>query len=117
MALRPACLAAARGILPLPQNDLFEVLVLMAVSEDKELSENAANTLSNMDESVFETSVRSEEIAESVLSYIAHRDGFARPIYEGRLVNPKTPVSVVETLASPRLAVTFWNSSHKTSSF
>jgi hypothetical protein len=92
-------MAAARGILPLPQNDLFEVLVLMAGSDDKELSENAANTLSNMDESVFETSVRSEEIAESVLLYIAHRDGFARPIYEGLLVNPKTPVSVVETLA------------------
>ena len=98
-APRPACVAAARGILPLPQNDLFEVLVLMAGSADKELSENAANTLSNMDESVFETSVRSEKIADSVLSYIAHRDGFARPIYEGLLVNPKTPVSVVETLA------------------
>ena len=98
-APRPACVAAARGILPLPQNDLFEVLVLMAQSDDKELSENAANTLSNMDERVFETSVRSEEVAESVLSYIAHRDGLGRPIYEGMLVNPKTPVSVVETLA------------------
>ena len=98
-APRPACVAAARGILPLPQNDLFEVLVLMAGSDDKELSESAANTLSNMDENVFQTSVRSEDIADSVLSYIAHRDGLARPIYEGLLVNPKTPVSVVETLA------------------
>ena len=98
-APRPACMAAARGILPLPQNDLFEVLVRMAQSDDKELSENAANTLSTMDDSLFETSVRSEEIAESVLLYIAHRDGLSRPVYEGLLVNPKTPVSVVETLA------------------
>jgi hypothetical protein len=52
-----------------------------------------------MDDSLFETSVRSAEIAESVLSYVAHRDGLSRPVYEGLLVNPKTPVSVVETLA------------------
>ena len=98
-APRPACVAAARGILPLPQNDLFEVLVLMAHSDDKELSENATNTLSAMDESFFEASVRSNEIAESVLTYLARRDGLSRPIYEALLVNPKTPVSVVETLA------------------
>jgi hypothetical protein len=98
-APRPACVAAARGILPLPQNDLFEVLVHFTESGDKELSENAANTLSSMDDNLFETSIRSEEIAESVLSYVARRDGLSRPVYEGLLINPKTSASVVETLA------------------
>ncbi len=40
-APKPAQLAAALGILPLPQTDLVEALVILAKSEDKELSEIA----------------------------------------------------------------------------
>jgi hypothetical protein len=48
-APRPAVLAAARGILPLPQSDLLEVLVFLARNEDAELAENARNTLTAQD--------------------------------------------------------------------
>jgi hypothetical protein len=98
-APRPARVAAARGILPLPENDLVEVLVGFVNSDDSELSQNASNTLSGIDERVLEATVRSENVALSVLSYVAKRDGLSYPVYEGLLVNPKTPVSTVESLA------------------
>ena len=48
-APRPAQLAAARGILPLPQNDLLEVLVALTKSDDAELAQNAQSTLAAQD--------------------------------------------------------------------
>jgi hypothetical protein len=50
-APRPAQLAAARGILPLPQTDLLEILVALAGGADTELAENARNTLVSRDAS------------------------------------------------------------------
>jgi hypothetical protein len=98
-APRPAQLAASRGILPLPQNDLFEVLVALSGSTDPELSQNARETLATTDERILESSVRSDDIAVSVLDYVSTRDGLAYGIYEGLLINPKTPAGIVEQLA------------------
>ena len=41
----PAKLAAARGMLPLQQNDLLEVLVALSNDADAELAQNARETL------------------------------------------------------------------------
>src|SRR5215217_4324384 len=98
-APRPAQIAASRGILPLPQNDLFEVLVALAVSNDTELADNAGETLKVTDERLLESSVRSENVAVSVLNYVSRRDGLNYGVYEGLLVNPKTPATAVEQLA------------------
>jgi hypothetical protein len=98
-APKPAQLAASRGILPLPQNDLFEVLVVLAKAEDAELAQNASQTLTLMDERLMEESIRSENVATSVLRYISERDGLGYPVYESLIVNPKTPSSAVENLA------------------
>lgn len=98
-APRPAQIAAARGILPLPENDLLEVLVALSRSEDSELSGHATETLSSLDEPLLEACARSEDAASSVLSYVAERDGLSYPVYEGILINPKTPASAVVKLA------------------
>ena len=98
-APRPAQLAASRGILPLPQNDLFEVLIALSDSSDSELSENANETLATTDERLLESSVRSEDVPVSVLDYVSKRDGLQYGVYEGLLVNPVTPASTVEQLA------------------
>ena len=98
-APRPAQLAASRGILPLPQNELFEVLVALSASNDPELSGNANETLSSTDERLLESSVRSEDVSVSVLDYVARRDGLGPAVYEGLLANPKTPATTVEQLA------------------
>ncbi len=44
-APQPARLAAARGMLPLPQDDLLEILVALGKSADKEMSAAAHETL------------------------------------------------------------------------
>jgi hypothetical protein len=98
-APRPAQVAASRGILPLPQNDMFEVLIALSRSDDKELAENAGHSLTSLDERLLETSVRSDGVAASVLNYVASRDGLNYSIYEGLLVNPRTPPFAVEQLA------------------
>src|SRR6185436_18397248 len=84
-APRAAQVAASRGILPLPQNDLFEVLVGLSESKDSELATNAAQTLSDTDERLLEACVRSEETPATVLRYAASRDGLSDKVYEGLL--------------------------------
>ena len=44
-APQPARLAAARGMLPLPQNDLLEVLVALTASDNDEIAGAATETL------------------------------------------------------------------------
>lgn len=98
-APRPAQVAASRGILPLPQNDMFEVLVAMTGLNDQELSGNASEALSSTDERLLEACVCSHDAAASVLQYVARREGFTNKVYESLVVNPKTPASALEELA------------------
>ncbi len=97
-APRPAILAAARGALPLPQNDLLEVLVAFARSDDTEAANHARVTLSAQDETVLESSVRSSDIAASVLDYFADQSKL-KPIQEAIVTNPKTPMATIVRFA------------------
>ena len=90
-APRPAQLAAARGILPLAQGDLLEVLVALAASADAELRDSAAETLSAQTGGDIETAVKSADAAPRVLDYFAGRENLSRDAYEAILTNPRTP--------------------------
>ena len=98
-APQPAKLAAARGILPLPQNDLLEVLVALATGEDAELAENARQTLDSQDISELQSIFASKEIAPRVLDYFATREGLPNNAYEAILQNPKTPEASIVKFA------------------
>jgi len=98
-APRPAQLAAARGILPLPQADLLEILVALAKQTDAELAESAAVTLASQDQTELENAVKSNETAPQVLAYFAEQDGAARQIHEAILSNPKTPAASIINFA------------------
>jgi len=98
-APRPAQLAAARGILPLPQADLLEILVSLAGNTDAELSENACKTLVSQDTGELAAIVQSVEIAPRVLAYFADRDDQPKPIHEAILSNPKTPTASIISFA------------------
>ena len=98
-APRPAQIAAARGILPLPQNDLLEVLVAFAESGDVEIAEHARLTLSNHDASVLRDSVGSPNIPVAVLNYFADRPGSGYETYEAIINNPRTPMATIVSLA------------------
>ncbi len=99
-APRPACLAAARGVLPLPQLDLIEVLVAFATSEDGELAEHARETIRNQDTETLTTLVRSEAISVPVLNYLASFGEIPREVQESIIANVRTPVETVVKVAA-----------------
>ena len=95
-APRPAQLAAARGILPLPQSDLLELLVVLSKNkDDAELAETAQSTLAAQDLGELENTIRSNEIAPQVLAYFAGRENLPPEIHETILSNPKTPNTAI----------------------
>lgn len=89
-APRPAVLAAARGALPLPQTDLLEVLVNFARSDDAELSQHARQTLQTQDVAALESSLRTDDVAVSVLDYFADRAELPPGVHEAIITNGKT---------------------------
>jgi hypothetical protein len=98
-APRPAQLAAARGILPLPQSDLLEILVALTESADEEISSNARQTLASQKEDDLELNIRSGELAPRVLAYFADQENLSAPVYEAILTNPRTPPEAVARFA------------------
>lgn len=86
-------LAAARGILPLPQSDLLEILVvLVQTGDDPELVQTAQETLTTQSNGDgLENLFTSEEIAPHVLAYFAENEQTPAKIQNVVLSNPKTP--------------------------
>jgi hypothetical protein len=98
-APRQAQIAAARGILPLPQNDLLEILVAMTRFEDAEIAQNAKETLNSQNAGEIENVIKSDEIAPPVLAFFAESEDLPKEIYEAVLSNQKTPSKSVARLA------------------
>ncbi len=99
-APRPAQLAAARGILPLPQSDLLELLVNLAGSSDAELSNHAKQTLGSQDTDALYGSISSNDVPASVLAYFAGREGLPKSIHEVIIANAKTPPAAILDIAA-----------------
>jgi hypothetical protein len=95
-----ARLAAASGMLPLPQSDLLEVLVALRTSEDAEIAEAANATLASQNPEDLLSAARSEESAPAVLDYLATLSKATRQIYEAVILNQKTSDQAVANLAS-----------------
>ncbi|MEK7724257.1 MAG: hypothetical protein AAB336_07930 [Acidobacteriota bacterium] len=91
----PACLAAARGMLPLPQVDLLEVLVFLAKSSDSEIATNANKTLDNQDTGALINLLESADIASTILAHFTVKEGLSERLYEVVLANPNTPDNAV----------------------
>jgi len=98
-APRTAQLAASRGLLPLPQADLLEILVALNSSQDGELKQNAAETLRSQPVADIESTVRSAEAAPSVLQYFATQIDLPVTIHEAVLTNPSTPAPAIASFA------------------
>lgn len=98
-APRPAQVAAARGVLPLPEADLIEVLVTYARSADAELAENAAATLRAQDEAVLANVLGSASVPESALAYFAETADVSAKAQELVVQNPRTPTASIARFA------------------
>jgi regulator of extracellular matrix RemA (YlzA/DUF370 family) len=95
-----ARLAAASGLLPLPQSDLLEVLVALRTSEDSEIAAAAKDSLESQEAEDLLTAARSDDTSTAVLDYLATLSGDAREIHEAVILNSKTADETIATLAS-----------------
>jgi regulator of extracellular matrix RemA (YlzA/DUF370 family) len=99
-APQPARLAAARGMLPLQQNDLLEVLVALASSDDEQLSAAATETLQAETSDNLLVAAKASDTSPNVLAYLATQTSGADEIYEAAILNNQTPDQAVARLAS-----------------
>jgi regulator of extracellular matrix RemA (YlzA/DUF370 family) len=95
-----ARLAAASGLLPLPQADLLEVLVGLRRSEEAEIAEAATETLNSQDMEELLAAAKSDETPTAVLDYLATLSSATRKIQEAAILNSKTSDEAVASLAS-----------------
>ena len=99
-APQQARLAAARGLLPLPQSDLLEVLIALRHSDNAEIAEAAASTLETQNAEDLLVAAKTDDTSPSVLGYIATTSNGTHEIYEEVVLNSRTPADAIAALAS-----------------
>lgn len=105
-APQPARLAAARGMLPLQQNDLLEVLVALAAGDDEQISAAATETLQAETKENLLLAAKAADTSPNVLAYLATRSEGAgdaegaHEVYEATILNNRTPDEAIARLAS-----------------
>src|SRR6267143_2504458 len=94
-----ARMAAGRGLLPLPQADLLEVLVHLSADNNPEIAHAAQSTLESQQPSELLSVAKSENAAPAVLGYLASRPDANRDIHEAVVANVNTPDEAIALLA------------------
>ncbi len=98
-APQPARLAAARGLLPLAQSELLEVLVALTADGDEEIARAAQATIGEQEPGTLLSVAAASETPPAVLGYIARRASAAREVLEAVTLNPQTPGEDIAALA------------------
>lgn len=99
-APQPARLAAARGMLPLPQNDLLEVLVALTTSDDTQIAAAATETLKAEAPEDLLIAASAQDTAPNVLAYLAIQPDLTAELYEATILNTHTPDEALVKLAA-----------------
>ena len=99
-APQPARLAAARGMLPLQQSDLLEVLVALTASDDAQISSAATETLKSERPEDLLLAAKAEDTAANVLAYLATQPDGTSEVYEATILNARTPDQALAKLAA-----------------
>jgi hypothetical protein len=99
-APQPARLAAARGLLPLPQNDLLEVLVALTSSDDAQIASAATETLKAESADSLLSVASDQETPPNVLAYLATCADGSTQLYEATILNTRTPDHALAKLAA-----------------
>ena len=94
-----ARLAAARGMLPLPQSDLLEVLVHLSADNDPQIARAAQETLDSQQPSDLLNAAKAETTAPAVLGYFVSLSNAGREIHEAIATNNNTPDEAIALLA------------------
>ena len=91
--------AAARGMLPLSQADLLEVLVHLTADNDPAIAGAAQETMSEQQAADLLQAAAAENTAPSVLGYLASLTSATREIHEAIAANANTPDEAIALLA------------------
>jgi regulator of extracellular matrix RemA (YlzA/DUF370 family) len=97
-APQPARLAAASGLLPLPQADLLEVLVALRESDDAEIAEAATSTLASQEKEDLLTAAKAVETSAAVLGFLGTMTN-NRDVHEAVIQNSNTPDAAIAKIA------------------
>ncbi|MBS1806891.1 MAG: hypothetical protein JST84_01710 [Acidobacteria bacterium] len=95
----PAKMAAARAALPLPPEDLLEVLVVLNQDENEELRSTAAKSLNEFDSERMKQVVSLKDTPRDVLQYLCSWRGGKSGVYEAIILNDTTPDQGIQDLA------------------
>lgn len=95
-----ARMAAASGMLPLPQSDLLEVLVNLRQEEDPQIVEAATETLAEQDTEDLLAAATNDETSPTVLDYLATLPGEHKQIHEAVILNRNTSDRAIANLAA-----------------
>ena len=98
-APQQAMLAAASGLLPLPQADLLEVLVALRASENQEIANAAAATLNEQESRDLLDAAKATDTSPAVLAYLGESEA-AREIREAVILNARTPDDAIVQMAA-----------------
>ena len=93
-------LAAASGLLPLPQNDLLEALVFLRQSADQEIATAALETLEAEDNDDLLVIAKIDTTSPRVLGYLTSRASAPRELYEAAIQNRSTPDEALADFAT-----------------
>jgi hypothetical protein len=94
-----ARLAAARGLLPLPQADLLEALVHLGADNDPKVASAAQSTLKGQQPQDLLSVAKADDVAPAVLGYFASLSGAGRDLHEAVAGNDNTPDEAIALLA------------------
>src|SRR5690349_1925803 len=87
-------------MLPLQQNELLEILVALADSEDAEIAAAAKETLTSETEEDLLIAASAEDTPPTVLAYLATQPDATLKLYEATILNANTPDAALAKLAS-----------------
>jgi hypothetical protein len=94
-----ARLMAARGLLPLAQVELLEVLVALRGDDDQEVAQAAGATLAAQDAPILIEAAGAGDTTPNVLAYLARNAQAERAVHEAVALNHNTPDEAIAALA------------------
>ncbi|CAN5760075.1 hypothetical protein BH18ACI4_BH18ACI4_28790 [soil metagenome] len=97
-APQPAQLAAASGLLPLPQTDLLEMLVALRESDDAEIAEAASSTLALQENEDLIAAAKAADTSPTVLAFLGTITGSGE-VHEAVIQNSNTPDAAIAKIA------------------
>ena len=95
-----ARMAAASGMLPLPQSDLLEVLVNLRQEDNPQIVEAATETLAEQSAEDLLAAATNDETSPTVLDYLATLSGEHKQIHEAVILNRNTSDRAIANLAA-----------------